>query len=86
MNAVTAVNWKVSHRLGIMVPPADNLSAEEPTMPIRDARTDVIIFPERDATLTPFARKLLEDFYLRSGETPQDRTLDLADMVKFAVD
>ena len=41
-------------------------------MPIRDARTNLIIFPERDATLTPFARKLLEDFYLRPGETPQE--------------
>ena len=36
-----------------------------------DLATGIQIVPERDGKLTDFARKLLTDFYLRPGETPQ---------------
>lgn len=40
-------------------------------MPQTDHRTNVDIDPTRDVALTPFARKLLQEHYLRADETPQ---------------
>lgn len=37
----------------------------------QDVATGLTIVPSRDATMTDFARRLLADFYLRPGETPQ---------------
>lgn len=38
---------------------------------IIDDATGLVIVPERDNNLTEFSRKLLSDFYLKPGETPQ---------------
>jgi ribonucleoside-diphosphate reductase alpha chain len=40
-------------------------------MPQLDTRTGIVIDPARDEKLTPFAKTLMRDFYLRAGETPQ---------------
>jgi ribonucleoside-diphosphate reductase alpha chain len=40
-------------------------------MSVVDPRTGLMIAPDRDEALTPFARKLLTDYYLRPGETIQ---------------
>lgn len=41
-------------------------------MAVLDPRTGLMIEPSRDEVLTPFARKLLGDYYLRDGETVQE--------------
>lgn len=38
---------------------------------IIDDATGLVIVPERDNNLTDFSRKLLADFYLKAGESPQ---------------
>jgi ribonucleoside-diphosphate reductase alpha chain len=41
-------------------------------MSVIDPRTGLAIEPARDETLSPFARKLLTDYYLRPGESIQE--------------
>jgi ribonucleoside-diphosphate reductase alpha chain len=41
-------------------------------MSVTDPRTGLLIEPARDETLSPFARKLLTDYYLRPGESIQE--------------
>lgn len=52
--------------------PLDASSLNDGINPVVDPRTGIVINPERDQLIDPFAKTMLDGFYLRKGETIQE--------------